>query len=459
MTRLSITRRSLLRSMGGLIGASLLPSLLVKTRDARADQRVIREINIKGYNRALLPRGHGQLIKLIRPMTRRYPSRDHCMQMMVFFSGSSGLLVQTKDPQGYISDWEIIPGDKLRIHFYGPEPKIETTPIRPTIEAAAEHYRSWAIQQTWAKKKDTGVEKLSLIAVAPNKNFKQQTQSITELYEKFSSPIGAWPTQWRKHAFDTMYPDYTPNDPNAFAAFLSDLKNLRCITLPYINGFLWDDRFNGFNGFTLEDVEAAAFRKKDGGFLSYSKTLPHLKYACPASGTWQNIIIAARNSLRDSKGMISSGVYLDMVAAAGPPYPYFCFASNHGHAPGDPLAWQNGVRKMLSSIDGIIMSEGNAEIYIDEVDALLMHLYTDGPDGYIDGPDGIVPLWKMVYGDLSTSVGWQMPPTPTPEQLEAELARANNFGVACNGSPWMTHVIQEALLKPEFHRVLKSLPR
>ena len=143
---------------------------------------------------------------------------------------------------------------------------------------------------------------------------------------------------------------------------------------------------------------------------------------------------------------MSSGVYLDMLVAAGP---FLCFASDHGHAPGDPLAWQSGVRKILSSIDGVIMSEGNAEIYIDGVDALLMHLYTEEVT--------TVPLWKHVYGDLTTNVGWQMPSDPTSNQLSMEIARAKTFGASSNGSPWMTHTIQETLLKPEFNSLLMSL--
>jgi hypothetical protein len=107
------------------------------------------------------------------------------------------------------------------------------------------------------------------------------------------------------------------------------------------------------------------------------------------------------------------------------------------------------VRKILSATDGVIMSEGNAEIYIDGVDALLMHEFTDQPD--------IVPLWKYVYGDVATSVGWQMPASPTPDQLSAEIGRAKTFGASCSGSPWMTHTIQEALLTPAFKPLLQSL--
>lgn len=434
MSSLNITRRRFLLNVG-LIGASLISPSLPKVPDARAQIRVTREINIKGYNRALLPCGHGQLIELNRPIIRRYPSRDHCMQMMAFFSNSSGLLIQTKDSVGYLSDWQIIPGDKLRIHFYGPEPEIETRLVSPTIEAAAEHYRNWAVQQTWSKKRQAGKEP-SIIAVAPDKNCRQQLRSIRRLYEEFPSPIGAWLTQWRRYEFDSMYPDYEANDPAGFATLLSELKSLGCIAYPYINALLWDDRLKSFSW-----GSSVAVRDKEGKVIQYNKKLSHLKYACPGSKIWRDVISQARNSLLDSEGIISSGVYLDMLVAAGP---FLCFATDHDHEPGDPLAWQRGVREILASTGGMVMSEGNAEIYIDKVDALLMHLYTERAD--------TVPLWNFVYGDLTTSVGWQMPNSPTPEQLETELARAKRFGVSCNGSPWMTHKIQEALMTPRFKR-------
>jgi hypothetical protein len=253
--------------------------------------------------------------------------------------------------------------------------------------------------------------------------------------------MGVWITQWRRHAFDTLYPDYEPNNRQDFAALLSELKKLQCTSFPYINALLWDDRLESFRS-----GESVALRNKDQSLFRYSKKLPWLVYACPASEEWQSTIIQARKSLRDSDGIISSGIYLDMLIAAGP---FLCFASGHGHEPGDPLAWQKGVRKILSSIEGTIISEGNAEVYANEVDALLMHLFTDRSD--------TVPLWHLVYGELASIIGWQMPDSPSREQLTIELARARAFGVACNGSPWMTHKIQEMLLTPAYKNLLIGL--
>ena len=441
MINSSITRRGLLRGMGGLVATSLLPLHSSAANNAGTAVRGTKEFNIQGYHRVLLPRGHGQLTELTKPITRRYPSRDHCMQMAAFFSASSGLLIHTKDSAGYLSDWEIIPDDTLRIHFYGPEPEFEIKAIPPTIEAAAQAYKQWASRQAWAAGRKRRPFDLSLIAVAANPNLSQQLISIKRLSKTFPSPIGAWITQWRRHEFDTMYPDYEPRDRQNFGALLSDLNNLQCQAFPYINALLWDRRLK-----TFDLGDSVALRNKDGSFISYNNKLPWLIYACPASMAWQETINRSRRGLVDSGGSVSSGVYLDMLIAAGP---FLCFASDHGHAPGDPLAWQRGVRKILSSTEGLIMSEGNAEIYIDGVDALLMHLFTDRPDS--------VPLWKHVYGDLAPSVGWQISENPTPEELTYEITRAREFGASCAGSPWMTHTIQELLLTPRYKKLLSDL--
>ncbi|MDR4459370.1 MAG: DUF6259 domain-containing protein [Nitrospirales bacterium] len=365
------------------------------------------------------------------------------MQMVAFFSNSSGLLIHSTDSVGYLSEWEIIPGDKLRIHFYGPESEIKRIEISPQLEAAAESYKQWARQQTWATKKRYNEFSYSLLAVASNPNLLKQFLAIQKLKDAFPPPIGAWITQYRKYEFDSMYPNYEPKNKEEFASFLSKLKRIKCTAFPYINGLLWDARLKSF---TLG--EAVALRKKNGSLLQYNKKLPWLFYACPGSKMWQNTIIQARKSLVDEEGLISSGVYLDMLLASGP---FPCFASNHDHAPGDPLAWQKGISRTLSSIEGMTIGEGNAEIYLNEIDALLMHLFTERDD--------TVPLWNLVYGDLTASIGWQLPKDSNPIRFSAEVVRSKEFGVVCNGSPWMSQAIQENLLRQEFKSALEDLKK
>ena len=403
--------------------------------------RTTREFSIAKYDRALLPRGHGQLMTMAGTFTRRYPSRDHCMQMMSFFSTSSGLVIHTKDSTGSLSDWEVIPGNKLRIHFYGPEPEIEMQVIPPTVEAAALVYKKWALRQPWAQQTRQRAPDYGVIATAPNPNLAQQAISLETLSKRFPSPMAAWITNWRKYPFDNAFPNYEPNSRQNFSKLLSNLKHARCDAFPYINALLWDERLAEF-----QLGESVAVQSRFLSYRPYSQTAPWLLYACPASEEWQRVIVETRESLRDAEDYLSSGIYLDMLVAAGP---FLCFSKDHAHRPGDPLAWQQGVRKILSMMKGSIMSEGNAEIYLNQVDLLLMHLFTEQRD--------TVPLWNLVYGDLSRVVGWRMPNSVTPITVGNEIDRAVSFGASCYGSPWMTHAIQEALLTPGFRELATRL--
>jgi hypothetical protein len=159
-----------------------------------------------------------------------------------------------------------------------------------------------------------------------------------------------------------------------------------------------------------------------------------LRYACPYAAAWQDCILQARAAITDSTGEPSGGIYLDMLAATEP---LLCWARDHGHAPGDPYAWQRGIRALLRRTAGAIMVEGSAEVYLDCVDYLLMHLYTDQAD--------TVPLWTSVYGDQASAVGWRLPVGVTAAQLRAILQRSRSFKVGGYATPWMTSEPEIAL--------------
>lgn len=147
-------------------------------------------------------------------------------------------------------------------------------------------------------------------------------------------------------------------------------------------------------------------------------------------------MIQARLGLVDSDGRMCQGIYLDVIGATKP---HICFSLLHDHAPGDPLAWQLGTRRLLRDTPGIVMAEAVAEIYLDLVNLSLMHLYAERTD--------TVPLWDFVYGFMRRSVGWAIPKTADASQIEAEIVRAKSYGARCSGSPWMSSVIQEKIMQ------------
>jgi len=424
----SVPHRTRRRVLGQL--ASL--PLVALSRGSRAAARSggTREIDISGYDRVLLPREHGQLTRLTTPLHGRYPSRDHCMQMAAFFSARRGLLVIAKDARGGVADWDIRPGGTLRIHFHGEVPEVETQQIDPTLEAAAAAYRQWALRQSWVTTRRRTAPRLNFFSVASQSSQAGERVHLQRVLANTQPPIGVWFTQWRRYGFDEKYPDYSPREPQEFAHTLALCALRDAVALPYVNAQLWDQTLSDFH----EVGVRLALRTETHDTLPYNAELSNLRYACPYSRDWQDRLAQVRASLRDAEGRRSQGVYLDMLAAAPPA---ICWAEDHGHRPGDPYAWAQGQRALLQRIDGAVMVEGNAEIYLDRVDYVLMHLWTDQPDA--------VPLWKLVYGDLVQSVGWRLPPAVTDEQLRNTVRRARDFGVGAGATPWMTSEPESAL--------------
>lgn len=421
------TRR---RIVGGLTGLPLLLAADAGRSAATPWQGGTREIDISGYDSVLLPREHGQLTRLTRPLRRRYPSRDHCMQMAAFFSATRGLLVIANDLRAGIADWEIHPGKSLIVRFYGDAPEVDVAPIAPTVEAAAARYRQWALRQPWVTGRQRASRPLNFISVASSVPLAADQEHLDRLLRLNAAPIGVWFTQWRRYPFDQMYPDYVAREPDQFAHTLARLRNRGASALPYVNGLLWDQALTPFQQVGAQ----VALRTQSRHTVAYNAELSNLRYACPYSPLWQDRLVKARAALTGTDHKLTDGVYLDMLAAADP---LICWSADHGHAPGDPYAWQHGIRTLLQQIHGEIMMEGNAEVYLDCADYLLMHLYTDQADA--------VPLWKLVYGDLAYPVGWRLPPAVTAEQVRAALQRARSFGVGAAATPWMTSESETAL--------------
>ena len=413
------TRRRVLGGLASLPLAGVLPGVGC----ARETPHGTREIDISAYDTALLPREHGQLTRLTSALRRRYPSREHSLQMAAFFSGRRGLLVIAKDPRGGVADWEILPGQQLKIHFYGDVPEVETLAIEPTLEAAAAGYRHWAMKQHWVTGRRRTSRSLSFISQASLSSLALERAHFAQVRSVAGSPAGMWLTQWRRYPFDRMYPDYGAREPEQLASTLTLLRTSDAIAFPYVNGLTWDQTRGPFQ----QPSAKVALRTRTLDTSPYSSELSFLRYACPYTHAWQDCILRARAAITDSTGQVSGGIYLDMLAATEP---LLCWAPDHGHPPGDPYAWQRGIRALLGGTAGAIMVEGSAEVYLDCVDYMLMHLYTDQSDS--------VPLWTSVYGDQAHAVGWRLPVGVTTPQLQAILQRSQKFKVGGFATPWMT---------------------
>lgn len=425
-----ITRRTFVGMLCASSVAAMLPGALIPS--AQAKPVGTREFDISQFDRMLLPREHGQLSK-IKPLTRRYPSRDHCMQMAAFFNNKKGLLIIANDPEGGVADWQIRADAVLKIHFYERIPDIIVMGVEPTLEAAAAAYKSWASEQFWIKGRKRSAPKLDFVSVASSSSMAVESTHLNRIFSSVEGTKGVWFTLWRSSPFDRNYPDYTAKEPYAFARQLAYITNRGGIAFPYINGLLWDQNLNLFR----DTGNKIAIRNDYQHIIPYNTTtLDFLQYACPFSEPWQTQIVSARNSLKDSSDRLTGGVYLDMLAAAPP---IVCWSSDHGHKPGDASCWRTGIRQLLKKINGLIMIEGCAEVYLDLFDYPLMHLHTLETD--------IVPLWSLVYGEQVQSLGWRLPIGVNSEQFKKILDKSQAMGLGGFASPWLTTEPEAELVK------------
>ena len=394
-----------------------------------AHSNSVRTFDVSKYDQILVPKGHGEILSMRDGHHERYPSRNQSMQFIAFFNSHQGLYIQTNDPDAHITDW-IVKNGQLRIIFYGPEVEVLVKTIEPKLEHAASIYKDWARRQFWAKKKESVMDDVSFIATAPSSKIENMRKTIPRVIKRFSGGTACFIKKWRRHPFDKMFPDYMPGYPLEMRLFLTELHARDCVPLPYINGCLVDEAMIN------KDIRNSLIIDSDGNNPFYTNKKSYLKYACPSTTYWMNMILAARKSLVDACGSLSTGIYYDMIAASSP---HICYSTKHNHEPGDARAWQSSFRSLLADTPGVIMIEGCAEVYMDLIDVFLMHFHTER--------NNIVPLWKHVYGDITNAAGWNPKPGGTPDDLSKAVAKANKFGVGYYSSPWNQAIVQVDFMK------------
>lgn len=436
----SVTRRSL---VAGLVAA---PAIAVLSGSGKLSAQptkgsATRTFDVTKYTHMLVPRGHGEILPIREGYRGRYPSRNHSMQLIVFMDDQEALYIQTKDPDAHITDWTVTKSGRLTVTFWGPEVEIVAQRIKPRLEQIADVYRTWALRQFWARKKNSVTDEVSYIAMASSNRMADMRRLTPTFIEQFSAPTACWITQWRRYPFDKMYPDYKAGNDHDMKGFLTDLRDLDSIPLPYVNGCLVDEELIN------ESNRKFMIQDQVGNTPFYNAEKQYLRYACPGTEYWQNEILVARSSILDKDDRISEGVYYDMIAATDPK---LCYAKGHNHAPGDSLIWQRSFREILRKTPGVIMTEGNAEVYLDLVDVLLMHFQTE--------KESTVPLWTHVYGDLCNVGGWNLAPGLGSSGFRKEISKIKSYGASYLGSPWMKSARQNEYLAniekpvpPELH--------
>jgi len=419
-----------------------------------------------GYTKMLVPKNQGRLMTT-QPFAVTYPSAEQNMQFVAFWNPAiaSGniLYVQTKDPNGQVIDWKVTGSPDaysltLTVYslsstfpagFYIADNSMTAADETEFYRKVANKYKSWAINQKWATRKSSKMDAIATAAVAPDLS----DATILDKIAPYVGPFKAsgqnslcWFTIWRIHSgtaytrIDDGLPDYRQGNTSAASSFKL-LSDNNCTPIPYMNALTWDSEIiHVDNPQTPKQVamneiwdnnqvarySSSSMIKNKNNQVASLPSPTNLKYVCQSSSAWKSLFVGAARTLA-SNGW--KGIYYDMAAQT---VPQLCYDSSHGHAIADPLIWQNGIRDILKTLkedpitkDMLVITEGNAEIYMDLVDAYIA--YTD--TGMTDNNDPLhldkqVPLFREVYGEIARTIGWQVFPESNPQKTISDLTPA-----------------------------------
>jgi len=218
------------------------------------------------------------------------------------------------------------------------------------------------------------------------------------LRQRLGTPIGYHVYNWHKIPFNNDFPHFFPVK-KAFREGLRELQAEGVRVMPYINALLWDTRDRGCEDWRFtKEAHAGAAKFEDGTVI----TLTYGQYEadgkpvqlapmCPSVPMWRQKLKEIVTTLFGDYGV--DGVYLDQIATK---LPVRCMDPAHGHPLGGGSWWQKEYRALMKELyavkpaDGVYTSEGNAEVYANDMDGLLGWSWV--------AAEADVPAFQRIYG-------------------------------------------------------------
>ncbi|MDR1807478.1 MAG: DUF6259 domain-containing protein [Propionibacteriaceae bacterium] len=412
----------------------------------------------------LVPAGDGSADRLFFPegwgtelvgwdamadLDRRYPRGwDFALQLLGYTRGASVFSLATLDPAMTTKDFSFRRVTRgagpagpdrsaaVAVTCYPENMSLPGNSYTPDFEAAvrvqpgdwydaATAYAAWARRQPWAAAPETpeprvtpetpavpatpetpavpqveaGVQAWQVLNV-PARDLDEWGDRVERLATRLGVRLGVHFYDWHETPFDTNYPDYFPARPG-FAGLVARLRAAGVLTMPYINGRLWDVSAPSWASAGAERWAAkwAAERLRPRTLYPYLEEYgsgQKLAPMCPVTEAWQTVIVRLCDRIVHELGC--DGVYLDQVTAEKAE---LCFDPGHGHPLGGGGFWWEGYRALLGRVraelpGAYVTSECTWEGGVAAFDGLLT---------WHSLPGNLVPLFAAVYSGLAHPFG------------------------------------------------------
>ena len=381
----------------------------------------------------------GQLLKAWRNKVEgKYPSGNWPIQFLSLTRSGSrdSVYFVTMDPEGSAKDFLVDPGNSSMsiVHYaenmgvpgsdYPGYYPTELGIYQGTWVEAARRYRTWALQQKWARAgrlsqrtevpdiiKNVGVWIMEgydwdgASSPPPNESGPpQMTARVIAAQKWLGMPVALQWYNWHHMVIDNEYPHYFPPRPG-FAEHVKEMVSQGILVMPYINGVSCDYNIPDFDRWGPHAIldEAGGYR-----MYVYEEGAGRLLSMCPTQEIWQNTIANVFNKLVEDYG--ANGVYIDQIVAMPQE---LCFNKQHGHPLGGGHYWADAYRDMLRRIRNysdrggrhpVITSEASDELFMDVVDAGCWP--TEPTDSAVPGMElSEIPLMNVIYSGYTIFFG------------------------------------------------------
>ena len=349
-------------------------------------------------------------------------------------------------------------------------------PYRGSWYEAAQIYKPWATQQSWAVNRPHENPLRDIAMWVWNRG---RVEDVVPTVERLQKDCGQakvaldwyW---WHSNPYDTDYPNFWPprDGVEAFQAAVKRLTDQGIYTQVYVNSVCWD--MDGDNWH--EGGADGVVKKRDGSLHAHAfnrYNLHRLAWMCGEAEAYQDKISELIGRLADS-GL--TGQYLDMIGCATfTP----CYNSAHRHDLGGGNYHVRGFRKLLERLRAenpgyTLTTETSSEPYMDLCDggiicascshehlggiAEIVPLFTAVHHGSFAAfgnyahPDGIPP-WDPKWPDQDRWQNEKPWHKIYPDQFFVEMARPVVWGA----QPMVCHIRPAVQNDPEFAAIYKFI--
>lgn len=356
-----------------------------------------------------------------------YPGHLSMQFMALYGKSAKGFYVAANDINSFRKDFafshqndgnlsyqltQFLPLDK-NIDSYTPSYAVEIASFEGDWISAAEKYKSWGIQQYWAKESrlKNGLTPDWLTKTALWVWNRGESQNVLEpsidLKNQLGLPVSVLWHWWHNGSYDDSFPDYIPprEGEKQFTDAVKKAKDNDVQAIVYMNSIKWG---NNMPSYYKENAKPYTVKEQNGepkSFVYNIFTKKALTYMCMTTPFWKEKYGRVADTVLRKYGV--GGIYMDQACLSA-----LCYDPTHGHPIGGGNYWVPNFSQLTQQIRErterkepyILAGEGGGESWLPTLDAFLtLQVSNERYSGISE--KYTIPLFQAVYHEYGITFG------------------------------------------------------